>query len=260
MRRDLDLDEMTTGTFVTRLLVGVSLVAAFDELAGVPLLEAQPPRSRGVIDGMVSDTNLVALGDAGIAVLGSGLHVTTGENGRFRVVAIPSGQYILTVHRVGYVPVAAAIQVGDADTLRLSFAMRRIATELDTVVVSAKALVARMDDFEERRKLGFGTFITAEQIEQRRSVVLGEVLRGIPSLNVVDSGPNEYAFSTRTGNNTCPMQVVIDNVLLPTPTNLRSLLPPADIMGIEVYSGAATIPLQFKTANSGCGMILIWTK
>ena len=39
------------------------------------------------------------------------LHVTTGANGRFRVVAVPPGQYILTVHRVGYVPLAAAVQI-----------------------------------------------------------------------------------------------------------------------------------------------------
>ena len=243
----------------TRLLIGAALTAAFHSLARASVLGAQA-RPSSVVDGIVSDTNLVALGEATVTVLGSSLHVTTGNNGRFRVVAVPAGQYLLTVHRVGYVPVAAAIQVGDADTLRLSFAMRRIVTELDTVIVSAKALVARMNDFEERRKLGFGTFITAAQIEQRRSVVLGDVLRGIPSLHVVDSGPNQYAFSTRTGNTTCPMQVAIDNVLLPTPTNLRSLLPPSDIMGIEVYSGPATVPLQFKSANSGCGVILIWTK
>jgi hypothetical protein len=206
---------------------------------------------------MVSDTNLVALGDAGIAVLGSGLHVTTGENGRFRVVAVPAGQYILTVHRVGYVPVAAAIQVGDADTLRLSFAMTRIATALDTVVVSARGLVTRTTEFEERRRLGYGTFITADEIKQRNPIALGDVLRGIPSIHIAGSVFHQVAESTRSSK--CPIQVVIDDVVLPPPTDLATLVPPAEVMGIEVYAGPATTPVRFKSTNT-CGAILIWTK
>jgi hypothetical protein len=219
---------------------------------------AQAGRPRGVIDGIVSDTNLVGLGEATVAVLGSPLRVTTGPNGRFRVVAVPAGQYILTVHRVGYVPIAASIQVGDADTLRFSFAMRRIATELDTVIVSAKRMVTRMTEFEGRRKLGFGTFITAEQIRQRTPLALGDVLRGIPSILITEGPNSQVAFSTRTSS--CPLQVMIDDVLLPPKTNLRNLVTPSEIMGIEVYSGPATIPVQFKPANSGCGVIVIWTK
>jgi hypothetical protein len=251
LRRDRDLDEMSRRVFWPAL---------FAALGGLAIVSsAQASRSRSVIDGMVSDTNLVALGEATVTVLGSSLHVTTGSNGRFRVLAVPAGRYLVTVHRVGYVPVAAAIQVGAADTLRLSFAMRRIVTALDTVIVSAKAMVARMNDFEARRKLGQGTFITADQIEQRHAVVTADLLRAIPSLLVVDSGPKgQWAYSTRTSS--CLMQVAVDNVLLPTPTNLRLLLPPGDIMGIEVYSGPATIPLQFKSTNSSCGVILIWTK
>ncbi len=240
-------------------MICAGLAVALDSHAFATVGTAQTARSRSVIDGVVSDTNLVALAEATVAVLGSSLHVTTGPSGRFRIMAVPAGQYIVTVHRVGYAPMSAAVQVGDADTLRLSFAMRPIATALDTVVVSAKALATRMKDFEDRRRLGFGTFITAEQIEQRHAVALADILRGIPSLRVVDTGPNgQLAYSTRTSS--CPMRIVIDDVLIPAPANLRALLSPSDIMAIEVYAGPATIPLQFKSANSGCGVILIWTK
>ncbi len=243
-----------------RLLARPGIAAALGALSLAPSkVQGQSARSRSVIDGFVSDSNLVALGEATASLLGSPLRVTTGENGRFRVVVIPAGQYILMLHRVGYAPVSAGIQIGDADTLRLSFTMRRIVTALDTMVVSAKAMVARMTEFDERRKLGFGTFITAEQIEGRHAVALGDVLRTIPSVNVVDGGSNtQLAFSTRTSS--CPMQIVIDGVQLPTPANLRALPPPSDIMGMEVYAGPATIPLRYKSSNSGCGVILIWTK
>jgi hypothetical protein len=166
----------------------------------------------------------------------------------------------LTVHRVGYVPIAASIQVGDADTLRFSFAMRRIATELDTVIVSAKLMVARMAGFEERRKLGFGTFITAEDIKRRNPVALGEVLRGIPSISIGKGTGFDAQIPTSTRSSRCPLQVVLDDVLLPPPTDLANLVEPSAVMGIEVYPGPATAPPQYKSAKAGCGVILIWTK
>lgn len=241
-----------------RLVVALGLTALGGEVLLPRLLIAQI-RPRSVIDGMVSDTNLVALGEATVSVLGSSLRVTTGANGRFRVVAVPAGQYVLMIHRVGYVPVSAGLRVGDADTLRLSFTMRRVATALDTVIVSARRLVTRMSEFEERRKLGFGTFITAEDIERRNPVSIGDVLRGIPSIAISGSGYDRQ-FATSTRSSKCQLQVVVDDVLLPTPTDLTALVVPSEVMGIEVYPGPATAPMQYKSAGSGCGVILIWTK
>jgi len=238
-------------------MIGAFVAATFDSLVLTPVVGGQaPPRS--VIDGVVSDTNLVPLGDATVAVLGSSLRVTTGTSGRFRVMSVPAGQYLLTVHRVGYAPTAAAIQIGDADTLRLSFAMMPIATTLDTVVVSAKQMVTRMMEFEERRRLGYGTFITADEIKQRNPVTLGDVLRGIPSIHISGSSVfHQVAESTRSSK--CPIQVVIDDVVLPPLTDLANLVPPSEVMGIEVYAGPATMPMRFKSTNT-CGAIVIWTK
>jgi len=241
---------------ITRLVIVACLTAAFDSAGLARSLNAQAARPRSVIDGLVSDTNLVALGDATIAVLGSSLQVMTGSNGRFRILSVPAGQYLLTVHRVGYAPMAAAIQVGDADTLRFSFAMKRIVTALDTVVVSAKQMVTRMAEFEERRKLGYGTFITADEIKQRTPLTLDDVLHGIPSIHI-SNGVRRVAESTRSSK--CPIQVVIDDVVLPPLTDLATLVPPSEVMGIEVYSGPATIPVRFKSTNT-CGAIVIWTK
>jgi len=246
-------------TRVARVAIVGCLAGGIGLLALPSRLAAQGARARSVIDGAVSDTNLIALSEATVAVLGSPLRVTTGTNGRFRIVAVAPGQYILTVHHIGYVPVAAAIQVGDADTLRFSFAMRRIATELDTIVVSAKLMLARMAAFEERRKLGFGTFITAEDIKRRNPVALGEVLRGIPSISIKGTGYDPQ-IPTSTRSSKCPLQVVLDDVLLPPSTDLATLIEPSAVMGIEVYSGPATAPLQYKSAKAGCGVILIWTK
>ena len=58
----------------------------------------------------------------------------------------------------------------------------------------------------------------------------------------------------------CPMQVVVDNVQMPSGFPMDLLPPPKMIAGIEVYSGAASAPMQFGGNDRRCGMILVWTK
>jgi hypothetical protein len=244
---------------LTRVFVGVALsTAAHGSCLSPAVLTAQGARPTAVIDGIVSDTNLVALASATVAVLGSALHVTTGESGRFRILGVQPGQYILTVHRVGYVPMSSAIQVGLRDTLRLSFALHGIVSDLDTLVVTARQMSTRLSEFEYRRKLGFGTFLTQEQIERRNAITLGDVLRGIASIKIVGRSFSQSAYSIRTSS--CPLQVFVDDVLLPPPANLMDIGSPREIAAIEVYSGPATIPLQYRPQNSTCGVILVWTK
>lgn len=226
-------------------------------------------RALGTIDGIVSDTGLAPLQGAFVTVFGSNVRVGTGPNGRFRITKIPIGQYLLMVKRVGYRPASAIIQVPETDTLRLSYTLEPVpAEQLNAVVVTEKAPSIRMSEFEQRRKLGQGEFMTADEIKQRNSVFATELFRKFKAVNVSpdNSGPitQYYALSAREGGNpqlgACPMQVYLDQVPLPSPFNLDLLPAPHDIGGIEVYAGASTIPLQFAGYDRGCGVILVWTK
>ena len=44
-----------------------------------------------------------------------------------------------------------------------------------------------------------------------------------------------------------------------SPDDLDTWMRPADVIGIEVYTGD-TAPIEFQQALSGCGSVLIWTK
>ncbi len=228
-----------------------------------------PARAAGTIDGIVSDTGLVPLQGAFITVFGTNLRVGTGPSGRFRITKIPVGQYLLMVKRVGYRPTSAIIQVPETDTLRLSYTLEPVPPEaLKAVVVTEKSPSIRMSEFEQRRKLGQGEFMTADEIKERNSVFPTELFRKFKSVNVTQDNSNAitqyYAISAREGGNpqlgACPMQVYLDQVPLPSPFNLDLLPAPRDIAGIEVYAGSSTIPLQFAGFDRGCGVILIWTK
>jgi len=253
--------------------LGIALAhgVAAQRPGGLPAEPARgvPSHVLGTIDGIVSDTGLAPLQGAFVTVFGSNLRVGTGPNGRFRITKIPAGQYLLMVKRFGYRPTSAVIQVPEIDTLRLSYTLEPVAPEaLQPVIVTEKSPSMKMAQFEARRKLGVGEFMTADEIKQRNSVFSTELFRKFKAVSVTPdhSGPitQYYAISAREGGNpqmgACPMQVYLDQVPLPSPFNLDLLPPPRDIGGIEVYAGSSTIPLQFSGFDRGCGVILVWTK
>lgn len=233
---------------------------------------ATPKPGIGVIDGIVTDTNLVPLLGARVSILRTALQIATGPNGRFRIVDIPSGQYIVIVRRAGFHPTSSVLQVAASDTLRLSYMLARAPAELAPVIVTEKRLSARMKDFEYRRKLGFGEFMTQEQIEEHNPGYPTELLRLFSSISVqpTSGGGGEYVYypvsaratggMTSTGQAPCFMTVYLDNVPMPAPFNLDLLPSPHEIAGIEVYAGAATTPIQYAGLGNSCGIILVWTR
>jgi hypothetical protein len=226
-------------------------------------------RRFGVIDGVVSDTNLAPLHAAFVSIVGTKIRVGTGPNGRFRIVDVPAGQYLLVVRRVGFHPASSTIELAPHDTLRLSYMLEPApAAELAPVVVTAAVQSKRMRDFDARRKFGVGIFLTDSAIEAHHAVFSTELFRGYPQINVSPDNSTAvtqyYALSAREGANpslgACPMSVLLDRVPLPTPFNLDLLPPPRDLEGIEIYPGPSTTPPQFAGFNKGCGVILVWTK
>lgn len=226
----------------------------------------------GVVDGVVTDTLLQPLNAADVTLVGTGLRVVTGVNGRFRVVQVPPGQYLLVVRRIGYAPTSGIIEVPAADTLRLSYTLERSTVALDTVRINSRRVTMRMVDFEARRLQGIGQFITQEEIERRGSVQTSDFLRYMRGVQVSQNTTQIFGgtqvYSRREGGGFdgnqqqqfCPMQVLLDGIILPQYFNLDLLPPPKQIAGIEVYSGAATIPPQFGGVDRRCGVVAVWTR
>jgi hypothetical protein len=260
--------------FVALLSVAACLAPAGAKAQGNPVsangrADSSLARRFGVIDGAVSDTNLAPLRAAFVSIVGTKIRVGTGPNGRFRIVDVPAGQYLLVVRRVGYHPASSTIELAANDTLRLAYTLDPApATELAPVIVTAAVESKRMRDFDSRRKFGVGLFITDSAIDAHHSVYSTELFRSIPQINVSPDNSSAvtqyYALSAREGANpslgACPMTVLLDQVPLPTPFNLDLLPPPHDLAGIEIYPGPSTTPPQFGGFNKGCGVILVWTK
>ncbi len=226
----------------------------------------------GVVDGVVTDTLLRPLGAADVSVVGIGARVVTSENGRFRLLQVPPGQYLLVVRRIGFAPTSGIVEVPADDTLRLAYALIRSGNMLDTVRVKERRVTMRMLEFETRRRQAQGQFVTQEEIERRGSLQASDYLRFLRGLEVSRVTTEAFAgtqvYSRREGGGVdanfqqtyCAMQVFLDGIVLPKNFNLDLLPPPKQIAGIEVYSGAATAPPQFGGPDRRCGVVAFWTR
>ncbi len=263
-----------TALLVAMLSIGSGTVQAqssgsvFDRPAN-----AGPSRAgTGMIEGSVSDTTLRPLNSAEVSIVGVGTRVTTSENGRFRILQVPAGQYLLVVRRIGYAPTSGMIEVSANDTLRLAYMLARSVSVLDTSRIRETRVTTRMLAFEQRRAAGVGQFITQEAIERRGSAAASDFLRNVRGVEVSrvsnDQFSGSIAMSRREGGTfqgdgatgACVMQVLLDGIVLPRNFNLELLPPPKNIAGIEIYSGPATIPPQFGGPDRRCGMIAVWTR
>jgi len=261
---------------VNRRATRFALLAALALLATASPFAAQ---SRGgasaVILGTVSDSGLRAIAGADVSFAGSTVHVASDSFGRFRVVNVPAGHYTLVVRGIGYRTATELVDVSDHDTLRLAVTLEPIAREIEGMKVTERTLSPKLQEFEMRRKGGFGTFITRAEIEAARPLATYEMLRKstsvgiVPSVSIVPGGSGLIAVSTR--GKSCAMSVFVDGLPFRSgaespkmPPDVTSLPPPSEIAGIEIYSGAASIPVwlfrNLYDAKSGCGAILIWTK
>lgn len=245
-----------------------AVVAALLFVLAMAPLNAQATQ-RGAIDGVVSDTSLLPLGGAVARILGTELEVRTGENGRFRMLGLLPGQYLVAVHRLGYAPVSTFIGVAASDTAHASFLLRPIPTELDAVRIRAASVAPSLAEFEERRARGVGQFMTEADIRRLNFATTSGLFQTFMSTAVTSTSIlNTRGFATRP----CPYRIYIDGAAIAV-IRLEDVLPaPSEIAGIEVYANSATVPPQYATSGGTgglrgpepggavCGVVLIWTK
>lgn len=219
-----------------------------------------------MIDGVVTDTSLVPLDGATVEILASRLGVRTGENGRFRILALPSGQYWVIVRRLGYAPLSSLVMVRGDDTARTSFMLRPMTVSLDKMIVNAASASPVLAEFEERRARRVGQFMTEADIQKLNFVGTTDLLRTFTGVAIGKSAVlNTRGFGLRQ----CPYRLFIDGVPIAALDLNVDLPPPSQLAGIEVHTNSATVPIQYAifggsigSTGSGavCGVILFWTK
>jgi hypothetical protein len=202
------------------------------------------------------------------------LSAVADSGGRVSFAGVVPGLARIRARQIGFVAgeLVVAIAPGDnvlpvvLDNARLRF--------LDTVkVVGSRRVTGRLDEFDARRAGGQTTrSITQDDIEKRNPPFLSQMLMNVPAIEVIDSAGKRYPVSRRgkvpdpnmgPGSITlikCRLAIMVDGVMMPQSTDLDEI-PPKEVYGVEVFAGAAMVPLQYGSSGSRwCGLIAIWTK
>jgi hypothetical protein len=236
---------------------------------------------------------LTPLPNVEVAIPALGLSTRSDSVGAFMLTGVTAGSHRVTARRLGYNAVETDVRVGTAapPPLRLILlSMQR----LDSVQVIAMPLDNALLVFEENRRLGFGKFLTREQLVRYDGMKLASVMPQMSGVALVRAGQWSMLTSKRQsvggpcGNPrdgsipgsprytpdvyqanrgvpcACYAQVYIDGMLqnpgTPTEPFDVNAVPVDDIEGVEWYAAPSQTPVQYTRLNSACGVLVIHTR
>ena len=239
-----------------------SLAAFLPILLAAPAAGAQTQTRPGSVAGLVKDSAGTPIQGVEIVALAAGRTVHTDSLGHFFIADVPSGNLDVSFRRLTYAPAIVNISVPPVDTTEVEVTLSVVAQQLKGVVVQAHPdQLRRLVAFEARRKRGIGHFVTRSQIEERRPLLLSDMLRMIPGAILInaDNGRTAVRFA-RVARNNCPPQFFIDGIEV-TGFSIDDM-PPSDVEGIELYAGSAGLPPEYNRLHgtSICGTVIIWTR
>jgi outer membrane receptor protein involved in Fe transport len=221
----------------------------------------------GVVVGSVRDSAGQRLDQTIIRLVGVGERVapvTSDDSGGYRLSGVGAGLAQLFARRIGYAPETLSVVIAEGGVQRVDFMLKAVPVELPGTIVQADPTRGKMGPFNKRRARGVGAFVTRGEIEKRQASSVSELLRYIPGVGVVqrmagEPQPIQMQRSVSTSSQAkCTVSMYVDGQ--PYPNGSVDDFPPLSIEGIEVYKSASEIPADFRTRDSMCGLIAIWTR
>ncbi len=233
-----------------------------------------PPRAgaRGGLSGIVTDQ---ISGDAvgGVLVkVNTGDSTVTRPDGTFDLPQTDwqEGANFIAMRRMGYAPWVQEIWLSGSDArLDLSVALRPQAVAMEAVDVTATLMEEYLTDvgYYQRENSERGEFLHHRDIEDRlgRATYVVELLTGIAGVMVVEAKPGvaggpSLSFRGMQSMYGCTAPRIYLDGFLTDVEDLDVSVRPQDIYALEVYRTPSQIPPRYSGPESGCGVLLIWTR
>lgn len=239
-----------------------------------------PPRPPTHLVGLVIDEHRSPVEGVEVIINRREVRARTDSAGVF-TLEVGRSDSTIGFRRIGYQPLLATVHPlpppGDTVLVRLVTSP----VTLSEVIISASpskplryAGTTKYDDVFLRRRIGLGTLITREEIDQRVVLATHELLEGVSGVRIWNGPPKRIRF-TRCGE-PGGIAIFLDGVrqitAAPSPDRgprtftvedepdieILSRINPSDVEMIEVYRGASEIPAVFHW--NGCAVIAIWTR
>jgi hypothetical protein len=228
------------------------------------------PAYRNRIIGVFDGQTYLPVEGAEVSDVMIGTKSLTSSTGNVSLFFLPEGASLVRIRKVGYEAQTFMVSIAPQDSSTITVVLSHV-TELPAVVSTDSAphyISARLREFEERRKLGFGYFIPEAELRKREADPLADVIQAkVPGINMMHvGGRGAYLVSQRSPG--CQPAVFLDAVPL-----AKQQIPPSrkvavdlsqfdvSMLGaVEFYQGGATLPPEFNVTASGCGALLLWTR
>ena len=149
--------------------------------------KAPQPLGSAILTGTVTATNGQPLEGAQILLLGTELGSRTDQSGAFRLGGLPGGTQSIEVRQIGYAPRRYAVDLAPHKESKITAVLEERAVVLEAVEVAAKK-GSGIPGFDQRKKNGFGTYITRDDIEKRGAIRTTDLFRTIPGVQVQWNG------------------------------------------------------------------------
>jgi len=238
------------------LLLGL---CAFSSALSPALFAQRSEQNSSVVRVVVRSNAGMALG--GAQVRSDASVVESDDAGVGLLLRVPPGGQWLRIRRIGYRPESLFVQTIAGKSLDTAVTLARVAVDLSPItVVGRRDIRGPMAGFYQRQASGSGRFITRADIEQRNPTNLTDLLRSVPGFRVETRG---FRNTVRVRGSRCAPLVWLDGQgLFAAEFDLDSF-DPRTFDGIEIYSGSASVPVEFQgnqSQSSGCGTIVLWSR
>jgi hypothetical protein len=197
----------------------------------------------------------------------------TDSTGRFTLRATTGGMFRLSTSHFAFAPVQADVEVGSGAMVEVILRLSSQPMELPAIEIVARGrapdIFLERAGFYERRAAGFGVFRTPEDVERRRLFAASDLFQSISGVRLDYVGlQGKDIRMTRGDAPNCSPRIFIDRVIARRggrsasrgDAPLDALVPPQDILAVEIYRGPSEVPVEFSANDVTCGVVIIWTK
>jgi hypothetical protein len=228
------------------------------------------------VRGFVRSTDGRNVPAAEVSDRASGLKTYSDSLGAFLLSDVPLGDRTIEVRRIGFVADQFPIVLVAGRNRMVALTLAPLAQALPDVNIAGKmakparyAYTHKYDEFYDRRAMGFGTFLTREDIDRLFKTNTPELLQGMSGIKVKRVGNDwkvqslrcQLDLPTTTGDPSTFIRVFIDGRDVGSAGDLGqplTMINPAQIEAMEVYKSPAELPAEAR--GKGCAAIFIWTR
>jgi len=183
------------------------------------------------------------------------------DAGQFTATRVNAGSLWLRVRRIGYRPESLLVTVVAGQSIEPTVVMKQIAQSIAAVqVIGRRDLTGPMAGFYKRLQAGGGRFFTQADVVKRQPAKMTDLLRSVPGIRIESRG---FDNKVRIRGNRCSPLIWLDGQGLFAGEFDLDSVDPYTFEGIEVYSGPASVPIEFQgnqRVSSSCGTIILWSR